>query len=554
MDLLEASKVEKELKEGLEYKKSMGFTDKWPEYERFKAGDQWPPATERTRNLPRPVFNIIDHIESHKIASIQNEHVKILFSAEEVDEENPVVMQAIEAADKFNAVAENTWENIDQDKLNEEVLDSASNIGTGIVHYYWDNSVQGGITTRYIGDIKGETIDPMNFFPGDPQMESVQKQPYILITSREFVSNVRDEAKRNGIGAEHVAMIRADKDTEQEGYDNAKKELSGSEKVTVITKYFKKNGTVHFMRVCSGVIVKEDTDTYRKLYPIAKLNWKQRKKSFFGVGDTEGLIPNQKGINFLLAMMLKSVQDNAWPKLLAKEGALLHSITNTPGEVIIDRSMNGDGVKYLYPGQFSNQAFELVDKFVDYTKLFSAAQDASTGDMNSSNLNASAIMLLQKAAGVPIEGIRKRFYRYIEDIARIWEDFFKTNYNTTRTVSKKDINGKEEMTDFRGEDFKEMNFSLKVDIGPASGYSESLSQSVLDNLFGKQAITLKQYIEYSPKSVIPFKDKLLKEIEEQEQQAQQQGALQGLMPEEQAAFQAQPPEVQQQLMQGIQAQ
>ena len=66
--------VGQHFKDGVSYQQSMGFTTKWAEYERFLNGDQWSAPTEKTRNMPRPVFNIISYIQRHKKASIQNEN------------------------------------------------------------------------------------------------------------------------------------------------------------------------------------------------------------------------------------------------------------------------------------------------------------------------------------------------------------------------------------------------------------------------------------------------------------------------------------------------
>ena len=115
----------------------------------------------------------------------------------------------VDAADKFTRYAEATWERIKQDDLNEEALDSASNTGTCIWHYYWDSSKQGGQSLKYVGEMCGEVIDPVNFFPGNPQQRHVQKQPYILITSREEVANVRKEAEANKVSKEMISLITA---------------------------------------------------------------------------------------------------------------------------------------------------------------------------------------------------------------------------------------------------------------------------------------------------------------------------------------------------------
>ncbi|UKS25030.1 hypothetical protein LOZ80_25980 [Paenibacillus sp. HWE-109] len=551
----EGSKVQKNYTYGLAYIKRMGFLDLWPEYERFKAGIQWPPVTKRTENLPRPVFNIIRYIENHKVSTVMNENVKMLFSPEEMAGDGPESEQQetieTEAADKFTRYSDTAWEKIKQDELNEEALESASNLGTGIWHYYWDSDITGGKELPYEGDMCGETIDPLNIFFGNPQERRVQKQPYILISFRDEVDSVKEQAIANKVPQHLVDLIKPDSDTNNEGYDRAKVELTDSTKTTVLTKYWREKGMIYFTKVCGSIIVKPKTPTNMKLYPIVVMQWERRKKSIFGVGDTEGIIPNQKAINFLMAMQLLSVQLTGWPKLVYKDGAIdPNKVTNTPGEMIADKTPpgQGDGVKYLTPGSSTNLAMGLVDSFMEYTKSLSSAQDASTGDVGKGQLNASAIMLLQKAAGVPIESIKKRFYRAIEDIGRIWEEFWKVKYNTTRKVTLKNDDGKEYPAEFNGSNYKDVDMNLKIDIGPSSQYSEELMMSSLDKLFDGQYISLEDYLEFAPQNVIPFKDRLLKKIEKQKEAQNMQIVMQ-MPPEQQQMYMNSPPEVQQQMIQ-----
>lgn len=512
----EATEIIQQYEDGKAYKKRMGFYTKWPEYERFKAGDQWPAATPRTQMLPRPVFNIIELIESHKVSSVMNEHIKMVFST---DEE-----QFADAADLFSRFSETTWERVKQDDLNEEALEDASNRGTCVMHYYWDNDIKGGNTVKYQGDMCGEVIDPMNWFPGNPQQRDMQKQPYHIITYRDLLENVRAKAKAAGLSQEMVNQIQPDKDTQDEGYDMAKVELTDSEKVTVILKYYREKGYVYFTEVAAGLVIRKPVNTTMKRYPLAALQWKRRKKSAFGVGDTEGLIPNQKSINFLMAMQVLSVQLTGWPKLIYKSGAIdPNKVTNAPGEMIQDNSAPGnEGVRYLTPGSTTSQAQMLVEKFIEYTREMTGANDAATGEAPSAQLNATAIMLLQKASGVPIESIKRRFYQFVEDIGRIWEEFWKVKYNINRLIQIKDDEGNPQTTMFNGEAYKDIDMHLKIDIGPSSTYSESLMMSSLDRMLDGQYITFDQYLKFAPKNVVPFKERLLKDIERQREQEAQQ--------------------------------
>jgi hypothetical protein len=51
---------------GIEYQNSIGLRRLIPEYIRFYEGKQWPEATRNTKNLPRPVINIVKMICRNK--------------------------------------------------------------------------------------------------------------------------------------------------------------------------------------------------------------------------------------------------------------------------------------------------------------------------------------------------------------------------------------------------------------------------------------------------------------------------------------------------------
>jgi hypothetical protein len=558
-----AGKVEKEYKQALDYKKQMGFMDKWAEHERFKAGDQWPAPTEKTKMLPRPVFNIVDQILSHKVASIMNENIKMVFTALDADEpdaeEGVMASTEWEGADKFTRYSESMWENIKQDKLNEELLESAANLGSGFVHYYWDASISGGNKKKYQGDICGETIDAVNFFPGNPQSASIQKQPYIIITSRELVSDVKKTATDNGVPIEQIAMIKSDSETVDQAYDMAQKEQDGADKVTVLNRYFKKDGKVYFLKVASGVVIKEETDTGLTRYPLAMMCWKNRKQSLFGVSDTEGIIPNQKAVNFLMAMQLLSAQLTGWPKMIVNRSYVKQHVQNVPGEIIYTDAPPGadKGIDYMNPVQMPSHLPELVDNFIGYTKETAGANENAMGENNSSDLNATAIIQLQKAAGIPLESIKRRFYNYVEDVGLIWMDFWKNKMNMERLITIQDDDSQNMTVPFTGTDYKDVDMKIKVDIGPSSSYSETLMMSSLDKFLDGQYIDFATYLEFVPKNVVPFKDRLLKKIKQQQAEAEQQqeeqfdDLINQLPLEEQEAYLNAPPELQEQMKQQI---
>jgi len=110
---------------------------------------------------------------------------------------------------------------------------------------------------------------------------------------------------------------------------------------------------------------------------------------------------------------------------------------------------------------------------------------------------------------------------------------------------------------FRGSDFKDISLKLSITIGASTDYSESLTMASLDRFLDKQYITFKQYLESAPESVIPFKDKLIKEEEQkmaqqQDMQNQQMQQQQGQQQQAQQMQQDQQGQAQQQQDQQVQ--
>lgn len=547
-----------EYQRGLDYQTKMGFTSTWPELINFVEGKQWPPATAKTKFMPRPVINQIDFIVENKSSNILSQSLKMVYSPEEIpDDESREELN--KAADDMSDMAQNTWNDIDQDAINEEVVQDVLTLGTGIYHYYFDNSAKGGQFIRWVGEIKGEIIDPMDIFLGNPQLKpsQTQKQPWIIIRTREDVEAVKEQAKR-GKGEED--KITAD-DRQDERYDNAQKDIDEPNKVTCLTKYWKEKGQVYWTKVTENATVQKKRtlapDGSPKpftLYPIEILVFKRRKKCTFGRAVIEDLIPNQKALNWGLGMMLLSVQQTAWPKIIAKVGALMQNVTNEPGEILTDHYVNGDGIKYMQPPNFSSMPITLTEKLLDMTRQVTGTTEVNSGEVLGANMAASAIIALQNQAKKPNEAYQNKLFRSIKNIGKIWEEFYKCFYNLPRPISATDEDGNEFTKSFIGSEYADMGFGLSVDVGPASIFNESLQVTVLEKMYDKGDIDKYGYVKYLPSNTVPSELKQDFEKEEEQLMEQQQmenstlGVLGGLSPEEREAFFSLPPEEQQQFL------
>jgi hypothetical protein len=253
----------------------------------------------------------------------------------------------------------------------------------------------------------------------------------------------------------------------------------------------------------------------------------------------------------LLALQVMSVQLTGFPKLIYKKGFINpNKVRNLLGEMIEDMNPSGAfSAQYLNPGQISPHANELVEGFLNYSKELSGANETFTGE--AAPQNATAISLLQKASSVALGDVKRRFYNAMEDVGRIWEEFWKVDYNMARVISIKDDDEKEVQLAFRGSDAADTDMKLKIDIGVASDYNEGYTLMALDKLWQMQLLTPEQYIKYSPKNTMPFKDSLLRDMEKQkmEQQRQTMEQLIGTMnPQERQIFSSSDPQTQQKIL------
>ena len=537
--MLEKKKVEDNAKAILKqyenvrsYKNTMGFEKDWNTYIDFVEDRQWE-RTDKNENIPKPQHNIVKMTKRSKTSAISSDTIKIVFSPLEIVEGDI----ANEAAKMFNDAIIETNDDIDQESLDSEVVDDAFTLGTGFSYYFWNSNVNGGYKTKFIGNIDGQCLDPMNVFPGNPQCRDKDKQPFWILTTREMVESIKKEAKDNKIAAAQIELIVADKDTSQEQYQAAKNEVLGEDKTTVYVKLWRdlEDNKIYFEKATKGCLFKPKTLVWDydgddiEPYPIAVLNWETRKKSIFGIGEAEGMIYNQKAINFTSAMQILNVQDTAWSKYIVKFDALKKQMQNIPGEIVNDESNQpGDNIKAMQPAMMSNQAFQLLDNMITNTRTFNGVTESVTGESMGANMAAAAIIALQNQAKVPLDGNRKKVIRYHKQVARIKEMFFKCKFNTPRVIRVKNDDGTEGNASFTGTDYKEIPLRLKIDVGVGSSYSESLAVATLDRFLDKGWITPVQYADLCPDNVMPFKEqfKKMKEIEKADQLKQAEKAMQ----------------------------
>ena len=519
-----AGEIWKQYLDGVKYQQSMGFTTDFPKFISFKEGDQWAAVTENTKNLPRPVFNITEMFIRNKRAAVTNQGLSLVYTPLEVFDDEETQARAEQGAKDFTDFAKIMWENLDQEELNNEFVDDAVTVGTGILHYYWNPNKSGGNQLKWNGDLQGEVLDPLNVFFANPHRKKVQDQEWIIIQDRMTVKEARDLARREGIAEELVRLIGADNNESGE-YTAETKEVTENDKITVLLKYFKKDGAVYYSKSTSSLVIIDDRlltpevegSTYKMgLYPIALMSCIRRKKCIYGLGYAQDVIAINKAVNQLKAMQLLNAIQCGNPALVTRPNAIRQKITNQGGQIITDYSPNGDGIRYMQPPNFSTIFSQLGNEMFELARTTTGVTDVSTGETLGANMAASAIIALQNQAKTPIKELQNRYFSAIKEVGDIWLEFFKAYYNMDRNMIVEDEEGKAENRIFNGSNYADIDYKLKVEVAVATD-KETLAVSLLDSMREREDINKEQYVELMPDGAMPFKADI-KEIWKKEKQ------------------------------------
>lgn len=559
-----------EYRDGNNYKNSIGDKGLFEQSkinERFFIGDQWHGA-KCGNERPLCRRNIIKRIADYKLSSITSAPIAVNYSADgyadnsgtqgQVDEYRQGIMGGgadfsgetddIEISVIMSVLSDyfrTTAERVKFDYKKEEALRKAYISGTGLIYVYWDDRIMTGLyadkskSQPIKGDIAVEVLDVENICFGDPNCDDVQKQPFIIISQRLDCEEVRREAKRNRISAEDVEKIVPD--NADSYYMNAgtrgEQEPIDSQRVTVLTKLYKEwddageSYRVMCVKVCEKTYVRKPWDTGLKLYPIAKMCWSSRYSCAYGDSEITYQIPNQIAINRALSAEIWATMTTGMPKTVINGDTVTDPLTNNPGEIIKVYGPNEDvagAVRYVVPPNFSSQLINAVNDLANNTLADSGANDAALGNVRPDN--AAAIIQMREAALQPMQLYQNRFYAFIEDIARIWADFWLHLYGD-RQLKIEDKEGVFYVP-FHPSRYENLLISARIDVGSSPVWSVPTTVSMLDGLYANQLISKLQYLERIPDGIIPDKTGLIKDAKAEMQAVQDKESVVQMLAEQ----------------------
>jgi len=477
-------------------------------------GDQWKGID--AKNLRRTTYNFIGQTTDVKVASILANELTIQRAVDDMDEDNEEIQQAVKA---FNLADKKNWERLKMDAKNEQVVLDGAIQGIGVSYWWWDDSIKMGNSFVSIGDINGQLVDMIDLYVANPHEVDIQKQPWNKIVIRMTVSELRELAKQKGVPEEQIEMIMTDEeertyaafektDTEQ---DNTK---SKDDLGTLVVNFKKIDDVIHSSLTTKNIVIEDWKDTELTRYPIAVFTYKPRKRFIYGEAEMTRYLENQRVVNLQQAARHKHALMLAIPKVLYNKN-MLGSFSNAIGSVnpvnASPQTRIGDAMTYVQPTAMTIDVDKSVEEGITRTQDLAGVNQNIKGEARPEN--AAALLTQIKQANIPNETYKRRLYDYLEQVALIWEDFYKTKYNITRKM--KDEEG--EVVEFTGTDYADMNFTTRIDVGASTQWSEVTSTQFLMDFWDRGIIKNSNDIfKRIPSDLIKDLDGLIQENDDQQ--------------------------------------
>lgn len=493
---------------------------------RMYNGDQWyglkVKDTEKIQN------NFIKQIVKQKVSNITSNLFAINYSPENI-ENSEFFETAQKACDLLNKKASKVWDKDFMDKKTKKwVKQSAINDeSVCYVTYDFDNDLP-----------LNEVIAKNDIMYGNENEDEIQFQPYIIIRQRKTIIELEEMAKKEEIPEDLIKELITDSETSTLSGDSAKDEVE--DKAWLLTLFYKKNGKVYYNQATKYCEIKKERNTGLSLYPIAHFNWEDQEGNARGIGEVRQLIPNQIEANKIAMRRAVTSKNISYPQKVVDIDAIQNpNDINKIGALIKFKDMGGRRASDVFmtttPGQMGTDSEKLQSELITLSKDLNNVGDSTTGNINPESASGRAILAVQNAQNQPLNDQLINLKAFLEDIARIWFDMWKTYASDGLTIEVEEQDPQTgQLTSQIGQIpsyiLEALNASVKVDITPKGAFDKYAQELSLENLFTAGKITFDEYVDaldtdsVMPKVKLENIKKKRKEAQEQisalEQQAQ----------------------------------
>jgi hypothetical protein len=226
--------------------------------------------------------------------------------------------------------------------------------------------------------------------------------------------------------------------------------------------------------------------------------------------------------------------------LVTKNTAYPHTVVNTDavlnpkdvsktGSTIYFQDMGNTRASDVFmnttPAQMSPDSEKLQAELINYSRDLNNAGDATMGNINPESASGKAILAVQNAQNQPLTEQLIKLKSFIEDIARIWFEYWKVHSEglTIEVEEENPTTGEKTYSIEKIPSYvmESLSASVKVDITPKGAYDKYAQELSWENLFTTGKITFDEYVDGLDYDSVMPKTKL-EMIQKKRQEAQAQ--------------------------------
>lgn len=520
---------------GKNHLRQLGYYELVDKCINFYKGDQWHGAN--LGDIPQVQYNFIKPIVDYKTSSLDSYEYNLVFHSNnfESEEQSKHMEELCKILNTHIAVI---WELKHMNTKLRKLKKDGAITGEGVLYFYFkkDGGENELINDVAQGEFEAEKILTTDIYYGNENDPDIQSQPYILIKQRIPLLQAQQIAQANGVSDKDIEKITADTDTSEEIGDASKYEVNDN--VLVITKFYKKDGTVHCKKSTRQVVIQEEKDLGLKLYPIAHYIWNDDVGNSRGIGEVQYLIPNQIEANKTLTRRVAILKMIAYPKPVVNIDKIKNRQALEKIGATIELSGGVDNINnyfgYIQPTATSPEAKALQDEIISTTRELANASEISTGAINPEQASGKAVLAVQQASQQPLNEQLYRYKEILEDIGEIIFDIWQTyNVNGMKAYSKVENNDIEtlsqiddgstsyELVDISAKDLEELKPYIKIEETPRTPYDRLAQEQSYENLLVKGLISFEEYVELLGEDSSMDKKGLTKLIQKRQEKQRQ---------------------------------
>ena len=493
----------------------------------FYNGDQWEGII--LDGVSPITFNFIKPIVNYKVNKVTKSLRAINYSADNV-EGTEFRAKAKKVCDLFNQRAARVWEKDQMDTKCKKIVRQAAINSESILYTSYDEEEN---------NPTNEILNKLDIMYGNEQESDIQLQPYILAKKRMSVLEAQELAEKYDVPKKKIEYIKGDDETEDEAGTDAKDEVDNM--VTILTKFYRKDGTIHYDISSRYVDICEDQDMGTTLYPFSHMLWMDKQGNARGEGEVRTLIPNQIETNKNALRRLIATKNTAYPqKIVAIDKITNPEAVNQIGGTIEVEGMDIDDVRKIFsstqPAQMSSDAEKMQMELISTTRELASASETATGQINPEDASGRAILAVQQAQEQPLDDQNQNLNTMLEDMARIWMDMWKVHNKDKgmqlENIETNQMTNEEKVTieKVAASVLDKLRTSVKIDITPKGAFDKYAQERSLENLSQTQQFMdtawLEDYVSLLDNDAVMPKMKLEDLIKRRKEAQQQIRAIQ----------------------------